>query len=75
MTKQEIEEKIAVKKLEQPQHQPIDKVETIKLESLAFKIGEQIKGLQRQYNEVYKDLVRREQEKSQQVTTDGIKTN
>jgi len=45
----------------EPQKQvELKDVETLKLESLAFRIGEQIKGLQRQYNEVYTELIKRQ---------------
>jgi len=58
-TKQDIKE---IKKVEEkPQQINLKDMDKLNLESLAFRIGEQIKNLQRQYNEVYTELLKRQQ--------------
>lgn len=61
MVKETKEEKV----IEQPTQQTIEDVSTEKLKAAAFDIGDQIKVLQRQYNQIYNELVKRAQEKKQ----------
>ena len=53
-----------VEEVKQPQTKQLKDITTMELESIAFKIGEQIKATQRQYNEVYTELIKRKQEES-----------
>ena len=58
-TRKDIKE---IKKVEEkPQQINLKDMDKLNLESLAFRIGEQIKNLQRQYNEVYTELLKRQQ--------------
>lgn len=53
----------------------INEMETEKLEAICFRIGEQIKEMQRQYNQVYQVLINRAQEESKKpVSEQSIKT-
>lgn len=61
MTKENKNEKVQEAQ-EVKQNIPLEKATMEQLQAAAFRIGEQIKMLQRQYNEIYQAIVNKQKE-------------